>query len=126
MQVCRVILSFLKAKLSQSTAFLKSPCLVECQGHFRRLRLVLTSQSLLTKGEKSLLDEQHPIHSKVHSSGRLAMQRTDVQIQIGWSFRMGSQPNAWLQPAKGVTGFVLAVAAVTPQGKLMMLPTKFE
>ena len=47
-------------------------CLVEYhQGHSRRLRLVLTSQSLLTNGEKSLLDEQHPVHGKVHNSGLL-------------------------------------------------------
>ena len=47
-------------------------CLVEYhQGHFRRLRLVLTSQSLLTNGEKWLLDAQHPAHGKVHNSGLL-------------------------------------------------------
>ena len=47
-------------------------CLVEYHhGRSRRLRLVLTQQSHLTKGEKSLLDEQHPMHSKIHLSGLL-------------------------------------------------------
>ena len=39
-------------------------CLVEYhQAQSRRLRLVITSQKLLTKGEKLLLDKQHPVHS---------------------------------------------------------------
>ena len=57
----------------------------------------------------------------------LAMQRTDVQNQIGWSFPMGANQmpgSSYTQPAKGVTGSVWAVAFVTPQGKLTMLPTK--
>ena len=38
-------------------------CLVEyCKGESRRLRLVLTSQSLLSKGEKLMMNSNHPVH----------------------------------------------------------------
>ena len=72
-------------------------CLVEYhQGHSRRLRLVLTSQSLLTKGEKSLLDEQRPVHSRVHSSGLLFGYAADRCTDPDWLVLPdGSQPNAW-------------------------------
>ena len=47
-------------------------CLVEYhQGLSRRLRLVLTWQSYLTKGERELLDYQHPVHGRIHNSGLL-------------------------------------------------------
>ena len=72
-------------------------CLVEYhQGHSRRLRLVLTSQSLLTNGEKSLLDEQHPVHGKVHNSGLLFGYAADRCTEPDWLVLPdGRQPNAW-------------------------------
>ena len=72
-------------------------CLVEYhQGHSRRLRLVLTSQSLLTNGEKSLLDEQHPVHGKIHSSGLLFGYAADRCTEPDWLVLPdGRQPNAW-------------------------------
>ena len=72
-------------------------CLVEYhQGHSRRLRLVLTSQSLLTNGEKSLLDEQHPVHGKVHNSGLLFGYAVDRCTEPDWLVLPdGRQPNAW-------------------------------
>ena len=100
-------------------------CLVEShQGHSRRLRLVLTSQSL-TKGEKSLLDEQHPVHSKVHSSGLLFGYAADRCTDPDWLVLPdGSQPNAWrLLHAARKGGDRFCVGSCR-QGKLMMLPTK--
>ena len=72
-------------------------CLVEYhQGHSRRLRLVLTSQSLLTNGEKSLLDAQHPVHGKVHNSGLLFGYAADRCTEPDWLVLPdGHQPNAW-------------------------------
>ena len=72
-------------------------CLVEYhQGHSRRLRLVLTSQSLLTNGEKSLLDAQHPVHGKVHNSGQLFGYAADRCTEPDWLVLPdGRQPNAW-------------------------------
>ena len=58
-------------------------CLVEYhQGQSRRLRLALTSQDLLTKGEKSLLDKQHPVHSSGLLFGYAADRCTEPD-QIG-------------------------------------------
>ena len=72
-------------------------CLVEYhQGHPRRLRLVLASQSLLTNGEKSLLDAQHPVHGKVHNSGLLFGYAADRCTEPDWLVLPdGHQPNAW-------------------------------
>ena len=51
-----------------------------------------TSQSLLTKGEKSLLDERHP----VHSSGLLFGYAADGCTEPDWLVLPdGTQPNAW-------------------------------
>ena len=68
-------------------------CLVEYhQAQSRRLRLALTSQDLLTKGEKLLLDEQHP----VHSSGLVFGYAADRCTEPDWLvFPDGSQKNAW-------------------------------
>ena len=104
-------------------------CLVEYhQGLSRRLRLVLTSQTHLTKGELSLLDEQHPAHGKYMTVAcYLAMQLTDAQSQIGMSCRMGTSQmpgNCCMRPARGVTASVWAVVHAMPLGRLAMLPTK--
>ena len=68
-------------------------CLVEYhQGQSRRLRLVLTSQNLLTKGEKSFLDKQHP----VHSSGLMFGYAADRCREPDWLVLPdGKQTNAW-------------------------------
>ena len=53
---------------------------------------MLTSQSLLIKGEKSLLDEQR----SVHSSGLLFGYAADRCTEPDWLVLPdGSQPNAW-------------------------------
>ena len=80
--------------VSESTAdFLAAPlwngslpvCLVEYhQGLSRRLRLVLTWQSYLTKGEKELLDHQHPVHGRIHSSGLLFGYAADRCTEPDW------------------------------------------
>ena len=72
-------------------------CLVEYhQGLSRRLRLVLTSQTHLTKGELSLLDEQHPVHGKIHNSGLLFGYAADRCTEPDWYVLPdGHQPNAW-------------------------------
>ena len=60
-------------------------CLVEYhQGLSRRLRLVLTWQSYLTKGEKELLDHQHPVHGRIHSSGLLFGYAADRCTEPDW------------------------------------------
>ena len=68
-------------------------CLVEYhQAQSRRLRLLLTSQNLLTKGEKLLLDKQHP----VHSSGLMFGYAADRCTEPDWLVLPdGSQTNAW-------------------------------
>ena len=102
-------------------------CLVEYhQGHSRRLRLVLTSQTHLTKGELSLLDEQRPVHGKIHSSGLLFGYAADKCTEPDWYVLPdGHQPNAWkLLHAAGVTASVWAVVHAMPLGRLAMLPTK--
>ena len=44
-------------------AHCQSVCLLEHhKGRARRLRLILTSQDLLTSGEKLLMDKNHPAH----------------------------------------------------------------
>ena len=72
-------------------------CLVEYhQGHSRRLRLVLTSQTVLTKGEQSLLNEQHPVHGHIHNSGLLFGYAADKCTDPDWYVLPdGHQPNAW-------------------------------
>ena len=60
-------------------------CLVEYhQGLSRRLRLVLTWQSYLTKGEKELLDHQRPVHGRIHSSGLLFGYAADRCTEPDW------------------------------------------
>ena len=72
-------------------------CLVEYHpGLSRRLRLVLTSQTHLTKGELSLLDEQHPVHGRIHNSGLLFGYAADRCTEPDWYVLPdGHQPNAW-------------------------------
>ena len=72
-------------------------CLVEYhQGHSRRLRLMLTTQTHLTKGEKSLLNEQHPVHGKIHWSGLLFGYAADRCAEPDWYVLPdGRQPTAW-------------------------------
>lgn len=72
-------------------------CLVEYhQGRSRRLRLVLASQSLLTDGELSLLDGQHPVHWKVHNSGLIFAYAADRRTDPDWFVVPdGQQPEAW-------------------------------
>ena len=62
----------------------------------RRLRLVLTQQSHLTKGEKSLLDDQRPVHGKIHLSGLLFGYAADGCTEPDWFVLPdGRAPNAW-------------------------------
>ena len=72
-------------------------CLVEYhQGHSRRLRLVPTSQTVLTKGEHSLLNEQRPVHGHIHNSGLLFGYAADKCTDPDWYVLPdGHQPNAW-------------------------------
>ena len=72
-------------------------CLVEYhQGFSRRLRLILTSQTHLTKGERALLDEQHPVHGKIHHSGLLFGYAADRSTEPDWYVLPdGHQPKAW-------------------------------
>ena len=72
-------------------------CLVEYhQGHSRRLRLVLTSQTALTKGEHSLLNEQRPLHGHIHDSGLLFGYAADrCKEPDRYVLPDGHQPNAW-------------------------------
>ena len=72
-------------------------CLAEYHQHLsRRLRLVLTSQTHLTKGELSLLDEQRPVHGKIHNSGLLFGYAADRCTEPDWYVLPdGRQPNAW-------------------------------
>jgi len=72
-------------------------CLVEYhQGLSRRLRLVLTWQSYLTKGEKELLDHQHPVHGRIHSSGLLFGYAADRCTEPDWYVLPdGHLPDAW-------------------------------
>ena len=72
-------------------------CLVEYhQGFSRRLRLILTLQTHLTKGERALLDEQHPVHGKIHHSGLLFGYAADRSTEPDWYVLPdGHQPKAW-------------------------------
>ena len=72
-------------------------CLVEYhQGRSRRLRLVLTSQFHLTKAEKALLDDQHPVHGRIHNSGLLFGYAADRCTEPDWYVLPdGHLPNAW-------------------------------
>ena len=72
-------------------------CLVEYhQGLSRRFRLILTSQTHLTKGERALLDEQHPVHGKIHHSGLLFGYAADRSTEPDWYVLPdGRQPKAW-------------------------------
>jgi len=54
------------------------------QGRSRRLRLVLTWQSYLTRGEKELLDDQRPVHGKIHDSGLLFGYAADPCTEPDW------------------------------------------
>ena len=72
-------------------------CLVEYhQGRSRRLRLVLAWQSYLTRGEKELLDDQHPVHGKIHDSGLLFGYAADRCTEPDWYVLPdGHLPDAW-------------------------------
>ena len=72
-------------------------CLVEYhQGLSRRLRLVLTWQSYLTKGERELLDHQHPVHGRIHNSGLLFGYAADRCTDPDWYVLPdGHLPDAW-------------------------------
>ena len=72
-------------------------CLVEYhQGLSRRLRLVLTWQSYLTKGEKELLDHQHPVHGRIRNSGLLFGYAADRCTEPDWYVLPdGHLPDAW-------------------------------
>ena len=66
------------------------------QGRSRRLRLVLTWQSYLTRGEKELLDDQHPVHGKIHDSGLLFGYAADRCREPDWYVLPdGHLPDAW-------------------------------
>ena len=62
------------------------------QGRSRRLRLVLTWQSYLTRGEKKLLDDQHPVHGKIHDSGLLFAYAADRCTEPDWCVLPDSGP----------------------------------
>ena len=68
-------------------------CLVEYYNHeSRRLRLVLTSQGLLSKGEKLLMSSNHP----VHRSGLLFGYAADGCSDPDWLVVPdGSHPHSW-------------------------------
>ena len=72
-------------------------CLVEYhKGRSRRLRLVLTWQSYLTRGEKELLDDQRPVHGKIHYSGLLFGYAADRCTEPDWYVLPdGHLPDAW-------------------------------
>ena len=75
------------------------------RGNSRRLRLVLTSQTLLYPGEKLLLSKDHP----VHGSGLLFGYAADRGVDPDWLLVPdGGQPHARLLGD--------AVAGSTPQG----------
>ena len=105
-------------------------CLVEYhQGLSRRLRLVLTWQSYLTKGEKELLDHQRPVHGRIHSSGLLFGYAADRCTEPDWYVLPdGHLPDAWKlihAARKGGDRFCVGrEARYMPSGKLMTLPTK--
>ena len=79
------------------------------------------------KGELSLLDEQHPVHGKIHNSGLLFGFAADRCTEPDWCVLpdgASQMPgNCCMRPARGVTASVWAVVHAVPLGRLAMLPT---